>query len=486
MPNQDADIGVIGLAVMGENLILNIESRGFRVAVHNRTTAKIESFLSTRGKGKNLVGAESIEAFCMQLKRPRKVLLMVKAGAPVDALIETLLPYLDSGDIIIDGGNSYFKDTIERTERLNQKGILFVGAGISGGEIGALTGPSIMPGGNPLAWPEIRPIFQAIAARVPDGTPCCEWVGNDGAGHFVKMVHNGIEYSDMQLIGEAYHLMSAGMKISNLEMHEIFQTWNAGELNSYLIEITSDILVHKDDHTGKPMIDMILDAAGQKGTGKWTAIAGLDLGVPIPQIAEAVFARCISAMKEERVSASQILKGPDNTSTGCPQVSVDDVRDALFAAKICAYAQGFHLMAAATEEYNWDLNFGDVALMWREGCIIRAAFLEKINEAYGNAPALANLLLDPYFRTRMDAAQAGWRRVVRAGIEIGVPLPSISTALHYYDSYRSADLPANMIQAQRDYFGAHTYERVDRPRGEFFHTDWTGQGGDTSASTYSA
>ncbi len=480
-----ADFGLIGLAVMGENLVLNVESRGYSVAVFNRTTSKVDNFVNGRGKDKKIVGTHSIEEFVDALSSPRKVMILVKAGAPVDATIEKLVPHLDQGDIVIDGGNSHFPDTIRRYEALKEKGIRYIGTGVSGGEEGALTGPSIMPGGDPEAWPHVKPILQACSAKVDDGSPCCEWVGTGGAGHFVKMTHNGIEYGDMQLICEAYQLMSVGLGMTPDEMHEVLKEWNEGVLDSYLIEISRDILAYKDED-GSPLVDKILDTAGQKGTGKWTSQAGLDLGVPIPQIAEAVFARCISAIKEERVTASSELPGPTAKFDGDKAAFIQKLHDAVYASKICSYAQGFQLMAAAAEEYDWDLKFGEIALMWRGGCIIRSAFLGNIKEAFDKNPDLPNLLLDPYFKDIVIKAQDAWREVVKTAIDLGVPVPSMSSALNYYDSYRSARLPANLLQAQRDYFGAHTYERVDKPRGEFFHTNWTGRGGTTAASQYTA
>ncbi len=483
---EKADFGLIGLAVMGENLVLNIESRGFSVAVFNRTTSKVENFVKGRAQGKNIVGTYTVEELVAALKKPRKIMILVKAGAPVDAVIDQLVPHLDQGDIIIDGGNSHFPDTIRRCQTLKDKGLRFIGTGVSGGEEGALRGPAIMPGGDPEAWPHVKPIFQSIAAKVADGAPCCEWIGTDGAGHYVKMCHNGIEYGDMQLICEAYQLMAVGLGMNADEMHAVFAKWNEGVLDSYLIEITRDILAKKDDETGKPMVDVILDTAGQKGTGKWTSISGLDLGIPIPQIAEAVFARCISAIKEERVAASRELPGPTAKFTGDKDAFIEQLHDALYASKVCSYAQGFQLMAGAASEYGWDLKFGEIALMWRGGCIIRAAFLENIKEAFDRNPKLLNLLLDPYFKSIVTAAQAAWRNIIKTAIDLGVPVPSMSAALNYYDSYRCARLPANLLQAQRDYFGAHTYERVDKPRGEFSHTNWTGRGGATAASTYTA
>mgnify|MGYP000926757626 CR=1 FL=1 len=478
-----ADIGLIGLAVMGENLAMNMESKGFTVAVFNRTTEKVSAFIEGRAKGKNIIGAYSIEELVNVLKKPRKIMLMVKAGKPVDDFIELLIPYLDKGDIIIDGGNSHFPDTIRRTKYLEEKGLLYIGTGVSGGEEGALKGPSLMPGGSPEAWPHVKDIFQAIAAKVDDGTPCCDWVGENGAGHFVKMVHNGIEYGDMQLICEAYHLMKDLLGMSADEMHEVFKEWNEGELNSYLIEITRDILAYKDED-GAPLIDKILDTAGQKGTGKWTAIAALDEGIPLTLIGEAVFARCLSAMKDERVAASKVLSGPVPKYTGDKKALVEDIRNALYASKIVSYAQGFTLMRAAAKTYGWNLNYGGIALMWRGGCIIRSVFLGKIKEAFDRNPDLTNLLLDPFFKEKVENAQESWRRVVSVAMLNGIPVPAFASALCYYDGYRSERLPANLLQAQRDYFGAHTYERVDRPRGEYFHTNWTGEGGSTSATTY--
>ncbi len=483
---KKADIGVIGLAVMGENLILNMESKGFTVACFNRTVSKVDRFIEGRAKGKNIIGTHSIEELCDNLASPRKVMLMVKAGKPVDDFIDLLLPYLDEGDIVIDGGNSYFPDTIRRTRFLDGKGIRYVGTGVSGGEEGALHGPSIMPGGNPDAWPHIKPIFQAIAAKVDDGTPCCDWVGSDGAGHYVKMVHNGIEYGDMQMISEAYFLMQHLLGLTPLEMHQVFVDWNRGELDSYLIEITGDILAKVDDETGKPMVDVILDTAGQKGTGKWTSQSALDMGTPAPTVAEAVFARFLSAIKEERVAASNTLKGPRVRFDGDRDAFIEEIRQALYASKICSYAQGFQLMKMAAAEFGWDLNYGQIALMWREGCIIRAQFLGRIKEAFDGQPDLANLLLAGYFKDAIDRSQDAWRRVVATAVTHGIPVPAFSSALAYYDGYRNARLPANMLQAQRDYFGAHTYERVDKPRGEFFHTNWTGRGGDTASTTYTA
>jgi len=479
------DIGLIGLAVMGENLVLNMESKGFSVAVYNRTLEKVDSFVAGRAKGKNIAGCHSIEELVANLKTPRKVMLMVKAGRPVDDLIEQLIPHLDKGDIIVDGGNSHFPETTRRTEYVESKGLLYIGTGVSGGEEGALLGPSMMPGGSPDAWPHVKEIFQSICAKTDDGDPCCDWVGENGAGHFVKMVHNGIEYGDMQMICETYQLMKHGLGMSNEEMHRVFAEWNEGELNSYLIEITRDILAYKDEE-GNYVVDLILDTAGQKGTGKWTVITALDEGQPLTSIGEAVFARCLSALKEERVEASKIIKGQVIRVKVDKTTFVDDLRRALYASKIVSYAQGYQLMRSAAAEYGWNLNYGGVALIWRGGCIIRSAFLGKIKEAFDKDPGLVNLLLDPFFAEALGKAQSAWRRVVTGAVNLGVPVPAMSSALAYFDGYRSDRLPANLLQAQRDYFGAHTYERVDKPRGEFFHTNWTGRGGTTAASTYTA
>ncbi len=478
-----ADIGLVGLAVMGENLILNMESKGFTVACYNRTVEKVDNFMNGRAKGKNIIGCHSIEELCSNLKSPRKIMIMVKAGAPVDAFIEQVLPYLDDGDIIIDGGNSHFPDTTRRTIYVEGQSKLYIGTGVSGGEEGALLGPSIMPGGSPKAWEHVKPIFQSICAKTDDDEPCCDWVGENGAGHFVKMVHNGIEYGDMQMICETYQMMKYGLGMDNQQMHKVFKEWNQGELDSYLIEITRDILGYKDED-GNEVIDLILDTAGQKGTGKWTAIAALDLGQPLTLIGEAVFARCLSALKEQRVETSKILNGPKKTFDGDKKQIINDLRQALYASKIVSYAQGYQLMRAAAAEYDWGLNYGGIALMWRGGCIIRSVFLGKIKEAFDKNADLVNLLLDPFFKKAVEDAQDSWRRVVIASVDMGIALPAISAALAYYDGYRSERLPANLLQAQRDYFGAHTYERIDKPRGEFFHTNWTGRGGTTSASAY--
>jgi 6-phosphogluconate dehydrogenase len=480
---EKADIGLVGLAVMGENLVLNMESKGYTVAVYNRTTQKVDEFVNGRGKGKNIIGTRSFQELVDSLKRPRKIMLMVKAGGPVDDFIEQIIPYLDKGDVIIDGGNSHFPDTNRRTAYLENKGFLFIGTGVSGGEEGALKGPSIMPGGSSEAWPLVREIFQSIAAKVDDGTPCCDWVGEDGAGHFVKMVHNGIEYGDMQLICEAYQIMKDMLGMSAGEMHEVFKAWNTGELDSYLIEITRDILGF-NDADGEPMVDKILDTAGQKGTGKWTGIMALELGVPLTLIGESVFSRCLSAQKDERVEASKILGGPEISFTGNRVEFIEDLRQALYVSKMVSYAQGYVLMREAAKEYEWDINYGGIALMWRGGCIIRSVFLTRIKEAFEKNPELTNLLLDPFFEETARRAQESWRRVVAAAVANGIPVPALSSALSYYDGYRCERLPANLLQAQRDYFGAHTYERIDRPRGEFFHTNWTGRGGSTASSTY--
>jgi 6-phosphogluconate dehydrogenase len=481
--NQVSDIGVIGIAVMGENLILNMESKGFHVSAFNRTVDKVEDFVNGRAKGLNIYGATSLEDFIASLKSPRKVMLMVKAGKPIDDFIDKLIPLLGQGDIIIDGGNSHFPDTERRTNYLESKGMYFIGTGVSGGEEGALKGPSIMPGGSPKAWEAVKPIFQGIAAKVDGGEPCCDWVGSGGAGHFVKMVHNGIEYGDMQLINEVYHMMKDVLGMSADEMHEVFAEWNKGELDSYLVEITRDILAFKDED-GQPLVDKILDTAMQKGTGKWTGTVALDLGIPLTLITESVYSRCLSALKNERVSASKILKGPKPSFAGDKKAFINDLRDALYAAKVVSYAQGYELMKAASAEYKWDLNYGGIALMWRGGCIIRSRFLANIKDAFDSNPNLQNLLLDQFFTQKIEESQAGWRRVIAGAATNGIPVPCLSAGLNYYDGYRCERLPANLLQAQRDYFGAHTYERIDKPRGEFFHTNWTGHGGNTSSTTY--
>ena len=478
-----ADIGLIGLAVMGENLVLNMESKGFTVAVFNRTVDKVDAFINGRGKGKNFIGTHSLQELVASLERPRKVMMLVKAGQPVDDFIEQLIPLLEPGDIIIDGGNSHFPDTIRRTKYVESKGLLYVGTGVSGGEEGALKGPSMMPGGSPAAWPYVKDIFQAISAKVEDGTPCCDWVGQDGAGHFVKMVHNGIEYGDMQIINEAYHLMKDLLGMTDDEQHEVFKKWNTGKLNSYLIEITRDILAFKDED-GSPLVEKILDKAGQKGTGKWTVDAALDLGIPLTLIGESVFSRCLSAQKDLRVKASKEISGTKPNFTGDKQQFVNDLEEAIYASKIISYAQGYDLMMQAAKEYHWNLNYGGIALMWRGGCIIRSVFLGDIKKAFDQNPKLENLLLDPFFKQAVQSAQESWRRVCATALQNGIPVPAMTSALCYFDGFRSERLPANLLQAQRDYFGAHQYERIDRPRGEFFHTDWTGHGGSTASSTY--
>ena len=480
---KKADIGLIGLAVMGENLAMNMESKGFTVSVFNRTTEKVEKFVEGRAKGLNIIGTYSLQELLDSLAKPRKVFLMIKAGQPVDDMIDQLLPMLEDGDIIIDGGNSHFPDTMRRTQYVESKGKLYIGTGVSGGEEGALKGPSMMPGGSPAAWPAVKPIFQAICAKVEDGSPCCDWVGENGAGHFVKMVHNGIEYGDMQLICEAYQLMRDVLGMSADEMHDVFCKWNKTELDSYLIDITQEILAYKDTD-GKPLVDKILDTAGQKGTGKWTGIAALDEGVPLTLIGEAVFARCLSAMKEERVTASKAFPREAPKFTGDKAAFIEDIRHALFASKIISYTQGYTLMRSAAKTYGWNLNYGGIALMWRGGCIIRSVFLGKIKEAYDANPNLSNLLLDPYFKDTITKLVPAWRRVAAAAVTYGVPAPAMTSALSYFDGYTCEFLPANLLQAQRDYFGAHTYERLDSPRGQFFHTNWTGHGGDTASSTY--
>jgi 6-phosphogluconate dehydrogenase len=468
---KTADIGLIGLAVMGQNLALNMNDHGYTVAAYNRTVSKVDEFLKGPAQGTRIIGAHSLAELAASLKRPRKVMLMVKAGKPVDDFIDLLLPHLEPGDLIIDGGNSQFTDTSRRTKNLDAKGILYIGTGISGGEEGARRGPAIMPGGNPKAWPLVKDLFRAIAAKTPDGSACCDWVGEEGAGHYVKMIHNGIEYGDMQIIAEAYHLMRDGLRLTHEEMHRIFARWNAGDLQSYLIEITRDIMAFADTD-GRPLVEKILDSAGQKGTGKWTGINSLDLGIPVTLISEAVYARCLSALKDERVAASRVLGGSKATFAGEKKTIVTDLRHAVLASKIVSYAQGFMLMREAAREYRWNLDFGKIALLWRAGCIIRSAFLERIKDAFARNSDLPNLLLDDYFRGIIRKCQGSWRRVVIEAVRLGVPVPAISAALSFYDGYRSARLPANLIQAQRDYFGAHTYERVDKPRGEFFHTQW--------------
>lgn len=480
---KKADIGLIGLAVMGENLVLNMESKGFTVAVFNRTVEKVDYFINGRGKDKKFIGAHTIQELCDSLERPRKVMMLVKAGQAVDDFIDLLIPHLEPGDIIIDGGNSHFPDTIRRTKYVESKGLLYIGTGVSGGEEGALLGPSMMPGGSPAAWPHVKEIFQAIAAKVDDGSPCCDWVGEDGAGHFVKMVHNGIEYGDMQIITEAYQLMKDLLGMSADEMHLAFKKYNEEELGSYLIEITRDILAYKDED-GSALVEKILDTAGQKGTGKWTGISALDLGIPLTLIGESVFARCLSAQKDLRVMASKVISGPKVDFKGDKKQFVEDIKMALYGAKIISYAQGYNLMMEAAKEHGWNLNYGGIALMWRGGCIIRSVFLGDIKKAFDKNPSLPNLLLDPFFKETIEKAQEGWRRVCSTALSNGIPVPALTSALCYFDGFRSERLPANLLQAQRDYFGAHTYERVDKPRGEFYHTNWTGRGGDTASSTY--
>lgn len=480
-----ADIGLIGLAVMGQNLALNMNDHGFTVTVFNRTTSKVDDFLAGPAKGSHIIGTHSLEEFFSNLKRPRRVILMVKAGEPVDEFISLCLPHMEAGDMIIDGGNSLFTDTNRRCRELAKKGFIFIGAGVSGGEEGARHGPSIMPGGNPAGWPHIKEIFQAISAKVENGQACCDWVGDEGAGHYVKMVHNGIEYGDMQLIGEAYHLMKVGLGLNEEELHAVFTDWNKGELDSYLIEITGRIFTQKDAD-GTPLVNKILDVAGQKGTGKWTVENALDLGMPLTLIGEAVFARCLSALKDQRVQASQVLRGPEVKFSGDKKEFIENIRQGLYASKIISYTQGFMLMNQAAKEYHWKLNYGGVALMWRGGCIIRSRFLKEIKSAYDKNPELSNLLLDKFFQDAIQKNQSGWRKVISMAAEIGIPMPCFSTALSFYDGYRLARLPANLLQAQRDFFGAHTYERIDKARGEFFHTNWTGTGGIVSSSSYNA
>jgi 6-phosphogluconate dehydrogenase len=470
---------------MGQNLVLNMNDHGFTVAVFNRTVSTVDDFINGSAKGTRIIGAHSLEELVGTLKRPRRVMLLVKAGQPVDDFIETLIPLLEAGDIIIDGGNSNYNDTIRRTATVESHGLLYIGTGVSGGEEGARRGPSIMPGGSPDAWPHVQPIFQAVSAKVEDGSPCCDWVGENGAGHFVKMVHNGIEYGDMQLICESYQLLKEGLGLDHDAMHQVFTEWNAGKLDSYLIEITRDILGFRDE-AGEPLVEKILDTAGQKGTGKWTAMSALDMGIPLTLIGEAVLARFLSALKDDRVAASKVLRGPDSSFNGDQKAFIDDLREALYAAKIVSYTQGYMLMRAAAKEYGWTLNNGGIALMWRGGCIIRSVFLGRIKDAFEREPSLSNLLLDPYFKEQVESAQAAWRRVVMQAVRLGIPVPAMASALAFYDGYRHARLPANLLQAQRDYFGAHTYERVDEPRGSFFHTDWTGHGGDVTARTYLA
>ena len=481
--SKKADIGLIGLAVMGENLVLNMESKGYTVAVFNRTVDKVDNFINGRGKGKNFIGAHSLKELVDALETPRKVMMLVKAGKPVDDFIDQLIPLLEPGDIIIDGGNTHFPDTVRRTAYVESKGLLYVGTGVSGGEEGALKGPSMMPGGSPKAWSFVKEIFQSIAAKVDDGVPCCDWVGEDGAGHFVKMVHNGIEYGDMQIINEAYHLMKELLGMDAFEQHEVFKKWNEGKLDSYLIEITRDILAFKDED-GTPIVEKILDTAGQKGTGKWTAVTALDLGIPLTLIAESVYSRCLSAQKDLRVKASKVIGGTKPDFKGDKQQFIKDLEEAIFASKIISYAQGYELMMEAAKEYNWNLNLGGIALMWRGGCIIRSRFLGDIKKAFDNNPKLENLLLDPFFKDAVQSAQESWRRVCATALQNGIPVPAMTSALAYFDGFRNDRLPANLLQAQRDYFGAHMYERIDQPRGKFFHTNWTGRGGDTASTMY--
>jgi len=474
------------LAVMGENLVLNMESKGFTVAVFNRTTSVVDKFVSGRGKDKKIIGTKTVEELVSNLKKPRRVMIMVRAGDPVDQTIKALVPFLEKGDIVIDGGNSNYLDSNRRSKELTEHGIQFIGTGVSGGEEGALTGPSIMPGGNYEAWLAVKDIFQTISAKVEDGSPCCDYVGEEGSGHFVKMVHNGIEYGDMQLISEAYFIMKTLLKMSNDEMADVFEQWNSGDLNSYLIEITAIILRKKDEETGKHIVDLIVDSAGQKGTGKWTVESSLNLGAPVTLIAEAVFARILSSMKDERVNSSKILIGPEIDPNLNKEEILDNIKDAIYASKIISYAQGYTLMQMAAKEYGWKLNFGGIALMWRGGCIIRSKFLGKIKEAYDNNPNLPNLLLDDFFREKINLSQLGWRKVAAAALLNGVPIPAITSALCYYDGFRTDRLPANLLQAQRDFFGAHTYKRLDKDKKLDFHTNWTGRGGTTSSTSYNA
>ena len=479
-----AEIGLIGLAVMGENLVMNMESKGFTIAVYNRSTEKVDKFINGRAKGKKIIGCRSVEELVQALEKPRKVMMMIRAGQAVDDMISQLLPLLEPGDVIIDGGNSYFKDTIRRTAEVTEKGLLYVGTGVSGGEEGALNGPCLMPGGNKEAWKLLQPIFTAISAKVEGDIPCCEWIGENGAGHFVKMVHNGIEYGDMQLICEAYQMMRDGMGMSSAQMHKVFEAWNHSELDSYLMEITADIMGHQDEN-GETTVEKILDVAGQKGTGKWTCIAALDEKVPLTLINEAVASRCISDMKEERVQAGKSYDRSNKMITDVKEEFIEDIRKALYASKIISYAQGYSLMRSAAKEYDWDLKFGNIALIWRGGCIIRSAFLGKIKEAFDRDPNLSNLILDPYFKSVIEECIPSWRKVVATATEYGIPMPAMNAALSWFDSYTCANLPANLLQAQRDYFGAHMYERIDRPRGEMYHTNWTGNSGTTAAGTYS-
>ena len=483
--DNKGDIAVIGLAVMGQNLLLNMDEHGYSVVAYNREDEFAGNIEKCVKQGKKVIGAHSIKEMTDKLKTPRKILIMVQAGKAIDQIIEQLLPHCSPGDCIIDGGNSHFTDTIRRAKYLEEKGLLYIGTGVSGGEEGARRGPSIMPGGSPKAWPLVKDILKAIAAKTPDGTPCCDWIGDNGAGHYVKMAHNAIEYGDMQIIGEAYQLMKQGLGLTPDAMHRIFAEWNTTELDSYLIEITGDILAFKDED-GSPLVEKILDKAGQKGTGKWFSVNSFDLGIPVTLIAEAVYARCLSALKEERVLAAKKITGPGTKFTGDKKAFVDDIRQALLASKIVSYAQGFMCMREAQKEYGWKLNFGSIAFLWRSGCIIRSVFLEKIKAAFEKNPDLSNLLLDDYFKSVIDRCQPSWRRVVAQAVMLGVPLPAFSSAIAFFDGYRSEQLPANLLQAQRDYFGAHTYKRIDKPRDQVFHTNWTGRGGDVASGSYTA
>jgi 6-phosphogluconate dehydrogenase len=477
-----ADIGLIGLAVMGQNLVLNMNDHGFTVAVFNRTLSRVDDFLGQGAKGTRIRGAHSLPELIGMLKRPRRLMLLVQAGPAVDDFIKKLIPLLEAGDIIIDGGNSNYNDTIRRTAQVESKGLLYIGTGVSGGEEGARLGPSIMPGGSPAAWRHVKPIFQAVAAKV-DGAPCCDWIGENGAGHYVKMVHNGVEYGDMQLICEAYQLMRDGLGMKAPQMHQVFAEWNRGKLDSYLIEITRDILAYEDED-GKPLVDKILDTAEQKGTGKWTGISAFDMGIPLTMIVEAVLGRALSALKDERVAASRVLSGPKSRIAGDRNAFIDDLEEAVYASKLISYTQGYMLMRAAAKEYRWNLNYGGIALMWRGGCIIRSAFLGRIKAAFDRNPKLTNLLLDPFFAAQIESAQAAWRRVIAKAVQKGIPVPAMSSALAFFDGYRRESLPANLLQAQRDYFGAHTYQRVDKPRGKYFHTNWTGHGGNVTSTVW--
>ncbi len=480
---QLSDIGLIGLAVMGENLIMNMASKGFRVTAYGRRQSQVDAFLEGRAKGKSIIGTSVLEDLVRSLKTPRKVMLMIKAGQPVDDVISQLIPLLEPGDIIIDGGNSHYPDTERRMKTVEAHGLLYVGTGVSGGEEGALLGPSVMPGGSEAAWPHVKDILQGIAAKTKEGEICCDWVGQGGAGHFVKMVHNGIEYGDIQIITESYHLMKDILGLSHDEMADVFAAWNEAELDSYLIDITADILGHKDSD-GSPLVEKILDTAGQKGTGKWTAVTSLDEGVPLTLITESVYARFLSSMKDERVHAASVYNKTTPTFKDDPKTFIEDIKKALYAAKIMSYAQGFALMKAAAKTYDWSLNYGNIAMLWREGCIIRSAFLSKIKTAFELNPNLDNLILDPYFKETLESLLPSFRRVISTAVLQGIPVPSMAAALTYFDGYTTDRLPANLLQAMRDYFGAHTYERTDQRRGEFFHTNWTGRGGKTASTTY--